>query len=342
MALVLTACAPSNRAVRYEPVAFDQLPGWPPADPSSALRAFSRSCTQLVASEALGHDWRAACLEAEALAGGGAVENATNQEFFTRSFQPHRVIGADGADGLFTGYYEPELHAARRKRRGYAVPIYAPPTVRSGTLASRAEIETTGVAQDWPILFWAADPVDVFTLHVQGSGRIHLAEGGRTRVAFAGHNGQEYVAIGRLMRERRLLPPDRIDMLAIRAWLRANPAAGAALMRETPRFVFFREIGDCDGPVGQSGVPLTPMVSLAVDPRFVPLGAPLWLDSNWPRSPDRPLRLLTVAQDTGGAITGAVRGDLFWGVGEAGLAQAGLMAERGRYFLLLPRRRFRS
>lgn len=339
LALVLTGCAaPSDRAARYEPVPFAELRGWPPVDPRPALRAFGRSCKQLTAAASLGRDWRAACAEAEELTVTAAADAPIIQGFFGRAFEPHRVIGPDGPNGLFTGYYEPELRAARSKRPGYEVPIYAPPPGSSEKLPARAEIESGIVAKDWTVLFWAADPVDVFTLHIQGSGRLALAEGGFTRIAFAGHNGYDYVAIGRIMRERHLLPPERSDMPAIRAWLRANPAAGLALMRENPRFIFFRELGDRGGPVGQSGVALTPMVSLAVDPRFIPLGALLWLDSNWPGAAARPLRTLTVAQDTGGAINGAVRGDLFWGTGESALAQAGIMSERGRYYLLLPRR----
>ncbi len=323
--------------VRYEPVAFAEVPGWPPPDAWPALVAFRRSCTTVPQVAALvGRDWRGACGEAESRT-RAAADTAAAHSFFNRFFEPHRVIGPDGADGLFTGYYEPELRAARTKRPGFGVPIYGPPPRVDGPLPARAEIEMGAAGADWPVLFWAADPVDVFTLHIQGSGRLHLAEGGSTRIAYAGNNGHDYIAIGKLMRERQIVTPERTDMPTIRAWLRANHAAGAALMRENPRFIFFREIGDHDGPVGQGGVKLTAMTSLAVDPRFIPLGAPVWIDTNWPRDPAKKLRILAVAQDTGAAIKGPVRGDLFWGGGEEALGQAGIMAERGRYFVLLPR-----
>ena len=187
------------------------------------------------------------------------------------------------------------------------------------------------------MLFWAKDPVDVFTLHIQGSGRIALDDGRFTRVAYAGNNGQGYVAIGRVMRERRLLPADGTNMPAIQAWLRANPEAGRALMQENPRFIFFREVPDTEGTKGQLGVKLTALASLAVDRGFIPMGLPLWLDTNRPREKTKPLRLLVVAQDTGAAIKGPVRGDVFFGSDRPALEYAGHMAERGRYFLLLPK-----
>jgi membrane-bound lytic murein transglycosylase A len=266
---------------------------------------------------------------------------AAARAFFEAHFVPHRVVGRDGAQGLFTGYYEPRLDASRKKRPGFAVPIYAkPPDAREGaTLPTRAEIENGTAGAGWTVLFWAADPIDVFFLHVQGSGRLVLAEGGFARVSYAGNNGHGYVAIGRLMRERGLLPEGGVSMQAIRAWLRANPEAGRALMQENPRYIFFAEIPEGDGPKGQQGVPLTEFASLAVDPAFIPMGLPLWLDTNWPAEKEKPMRLLVVAQDTGSAIRGAVRGDIFFGGGRDAPELAGRMAERGRYFLLLPKTR---
>ena len=273
-----------------------------------------------------------------AAAEAGVSDAASARRFFEENFTPHRVLGPNGPEGLFTGYYEPVLRATRRKRDGYSVPIYAKPTeAKDGVvLASRADIEN-GASANWPVLFWAADPVEVFTLHVQGSGRLELAEGGYARVGYAGNNGHGYVAIGRLMRERGLLPADGTNMPAIQTWLRANPDAGRALMQENPRYIFFREVPDREGTRGQQGVALTEMATLAVDPAFIPMGLPLWLVTNWPAEKEKPLRMLVVAQDTGSAIKGPVRGDIFFGSGRLAPHHAGHMAERGSYFLLLPK-----
>lgn len=348
---VASGCAGVSErpAVRYEPVSFSELPGWSEAALATGFGAFRKSCAagRNRAADAAFRGpiaidpaaWQAACRAAAALSRPSA---AALRVFFEQQFEPHRVLGADGPEGLFTGYYEPTLAAARSRRRGYEVAIHAVPPNLSATpsppLAPRAAIESGEAGRDWPVLYWAKDPVDVFTLHIQGSGRLMLADGGTTRIAYAGNNGHDYVAIGRLMRERGLLPPERVNMPEIRAWLRANTEAGRALMRENPRYIFFRRI-EGRGPVGQGGVALTPMASLAVDPRYIPGGAPLWLETTWPADKQRPLRALVVAQDAGAAIKGAVRGDLFWGGGAAALEQAGRMAERGRYYLLLPKPR---
>lgn len=339
---------PDRAEFRLEPVSFAELPGWADADLAPGFAAFRRSCGgKRSTGGAITIDpaawqpaaWQRACDAALALRRPTAADL---RHYFTDYFTPQRVAGRDGADGLFTGYYEPSLAASRRRRPGYEVPIHALPPGIAATpnppLPPRAEIDSGAAGKDWPVLFWARDPVDVFTLHIQGSGRLRLAEGGTARISYAGNNGHDYVAIGRLMRERGLLPPDRTNMPEIRAWLAANPEAGRALMRENPRYIFFRRIAG-DGAVGQGGVPLTPMASLAVDPRFIPSGAPIWLDTNWPAEKQRPLRTLVVAQDTGAAIKGAVRGDLFWGSGADALEKAGRMAERGRYYLLLPKAR---
>ncbi|HEY7609767.1 MAG TPA: MltA domain-containing protein [Alphaproteobacteria bacterium] len=333
--------------VRYLPASFAELPGWHNADPRSALAAFSLGCRSPsglrapsaplpIAAAGLGEALTHICRVAAEI---DAPDPAAARGFFEAHFAPYRVLGPDGPEGLFTGYYEPRLDASRAKRAGYAVPVYGlPPEAKAGAvLPARAAIENGAAARAWPVLFWAKDPVDVFTLHIQGSGRLELPNGRFARVAYAGNNGRGYVAIGRLMRERGLLPADGIDMPAIQAWLRANPEAGRALMRENPRYIFFREIPDAEGTRGQIGVRLTALASLAVDPAFIPLGLPLWLDTNWPADKAKPMRLLVVAQDTGGAINGPVRGDVFFGSDRRAGLDAGRMAERGRYFLLLPK-----
>lgn len=329
--------------VLYLSATFADLPGWDGADPRAALFAFRLGCrAQRPAAAPIPLEpaaFRAAlAASCRAAAAAEPPDAAAARRFLEAHFVPWRVAGPHGAEGLFTGYFEPTLEASRRRRSGYDAPIHAlPAEAKAGAvLAPRADIEN-GAAKGWRVLFWARDPVDVFTLHVQGSGRLALAGGGFARVSYAGSNGHGYVAIGRLMRERGLLPAGGTDMPAIQAWLRANPEAGRALMRENPRYIFFREVPPGEGPKGQPGVALTPMVSLAVDPAFIPMGLPLWLDTTWPLATDKPMRMLVVAQDTGAAIKGPVRGDIFFGSDADAARNAGHMAQRGRYFLLLPK-----
>jgi len=185
-------------------------------------------------------------------------------------------------------------------------------------------------------IVWVDDPVDAFFLQIQGSGRVTLEDGRVMRLGYAGQNGHPYVAIGRELIARGALTRETVSMQSIRAWLAANPAEAAALMNANPSYVFFRELPG-DGPVGAQGAALTPLRSLAVDRRFVPLGTPVWLDAEHPDPGTARLRRLVVAQDVGGAIRGPVRGDLFWGHGDAAADLAGRMKSPGRYYLLLPK-----
>ena len=187
-------------------------------------------------------------------------------------------------------------------------------------------------------MLWIDDPVDVFMLHVQGSGRVVLPDKRVVRVGFAGHNGLPYESIGRALIDQGELQPGKASWPEIRDWIQRNPAKAAALFALNPRFIFFRFIEGVPseaGPIGAQGVPLTPGRSLAVDRRYVPLGLPVWLDTTWP-SEQRPLQRLLIAQDAGNAIKGVVRGDYFWGYGADALAFAGKMKSRGRYYLLVP------
>ncbi len=205
--------------------------------------------------------------------------------------------------------------------------------------ASRAEIERGALAQRGLELFWVDDAVDAFFLHIQGSGRVRLPDGTVARIGYDGQNGHPYVPIGRLLAERGALPRDEVSMQTIRAWLAAHLGEAAALMEENPSYVFFREIAgpaDAGGPLGAQGVALTAGRSLAVDRAFLPLGAPIWLDLEDPAEGNGRLRRLVVAQDTGGAIRGPVRGDLFWGFGPQAAERAGMMKDRGTYYILLP------
>ena len=364
--------SPGEPRVLLEPVGFAELPGWREDEVAAALPALTRSCARLAAQpddrplgpDALAGtvaDWRAPCAALDSLAPG---DDAGLRELLEAQFRPFAVADASqpgkAHEGLFTGYYEAELNAAGDPRAPGATPLYRVPDdlviadlalfradlageklvgrVQDGRLVpylTRKEIDAGALDGRGLELVWAADPVDAFFLHVQGSGRVVFPDGQVKRVGFAGSNGHPFYAIGRALIDEGVIDRKSASMQKIRDWLRANPDKAAEMMQRNARYIFFREI-EGEGPIGAQGVPLTPGRSLAVDSALLPLGVPLWLDTTWPAS-DRPLRRLMVAQDVGSAIKGAVRGDFFWGSGEAALAEAGRMKQSGRYYLLLPR-----
>ncbi len=259
------------------------------------------------------------------------------RSFFERRFQAFAV-----GTGLMTGYYEPELRGAEYPVGAFQVPLHAPPPplTSDGALPDRAAIEAGALAGLGLELAWVDDPVDAFFLHVQGSGRLRLHDGRVLRVGYAGQNGHPYKAVGRVLLDTGAVPRERMSMQAIRAWLAAaEPTEAAALLRHNPSYVFFRVLdgpAPGEGPPGALGVPLTPGRSLAVDPAFIPFGAPVFAATRDPVD-GAPVRRLLHAQDTGGAIRGPARGDLFWGWGEAAAARAGLMREAAALFVLVPR-----
>ena len=200
----------------------------------------------------------------------------------------------------------------------------------------RADIQKGALRDAAPVLVWVDDAIDAFLLHVQGSGRIVLEDGAVMRVGYAGNNGHGYVSIGRVLIDQGELPSGRAGWRQIRDWITRNPSKAETLLARNPRYIFFREISG-DGPIGAQGVALTPRRSLAVDRKFIPLGLPIWLDTVWPGQDERPLRRLMVAQDTGSAIKGPIRGDFFWGYGKDALAEAGRMKSPGQYYIFLPK-----
>lgn len=346
--MFLTTAAAGTAGVRLQRVAFHDLAGWRDDAVSQALPALLSSCRILgakVATTAVGPggmagaagDWRTPC---KALASARASDEALRQAIETW-FVPFGVADSDGPEGLFTGYYEPELHGSRKRIAGYAVPLYRPPPdlVEAEAYHTRQAIDGGALAGRGLELLWLDDPIDAFFLQAQGSGRVRLAEGGSLRVGYAADNGHPPTMIGRILVERGELTREAATMQTVRQWLRDHPAEATALMQRNDRYIFFREIPG-EGPLGALGVALTPGRSLAIDPSLLPLGAPLWLDTTYPTgAPEagQPLRRLVVAQDIGGAIKGAVRGDLYWGSGEEALRYAGPMKQRGRYYLLLPK-----
>jgi len=344
--------APPRLTLR--PVSFEQLPGWRADQHAAALPAIRRSCTrirQLPADRPMGGDggvgglavdWRAACAAVETVPAGN---NATARYVIERWFVPHRAAAGADDSGLFTGYYEAELKGSRRQGGRYQAPIYGPPpdleavkAQNGGKYKTRAEIAGGALAGKGLELLWADDPADVYFLHVQGSGRVVMDDGRVVRLGYAGDNGHPYASLGRELVVHGFMakPP---SMQEIRAWVAANPAQGGHMMGQNPRYIFFQvRPGQDEGPIGAQGVALTPGRSLAVDPAFVPLGAPVWVDTVEPLDAKTPLRRLFVAQDTGSAIKGPIRADLFFGFGSEAARPAGVMKARGRYFVLLPRR----
>ncbi|GAA0585034.1 MltA domain-containing protein [Craurococcus roseus] len=351
----------------FREVEFRDIPGWPGEDAAQALAPFLHTCRGLSAWGAdrptggggelarLGGRpgaFAGACAEAEGLAehlgrpaaslgaeAGGAAERRTA---LARGFFERRFRAFAAGTGMMTGYFEPELRGAEYPVGPFQVPLHAaPPFLSAGApLPDRAAIEAGALAGMGLELAWVDDPVDAFFLHIQGAGRLRLHDGRVLRVGYAGKNGHPYKAVGRVLLDSGAIPRDRMSMQAIRAWLgTAQPGEAAALLRHNPSYVFFRVLDGLEpgeGPPGTLGVPLTPGRSLAVDPAFIPLGAPVFALTRDPAD-GAPIRRLLHAQDTGGAIRGPARGDLFWGWGEAAAARAGPMREEAEVFVLVPR-----
>lgn len=346
---------PLPPAKPLQPARWEDLPGWKEDDLRPALRAFLQSCKVLGGQAA----WQQVCAEADSAA---ASDGLAARRFFESRFTPFQVVNPDASrEGLITGYYEPLLAGSRKRGARFPYAIYGVPddllVVDLGQLYpdlkdyrlrgrlegrkvvpyySRAELEQRDAQLAAKALLWVADPVELFFLQVQGSGRVQLEDGRRVRVGYADQNGHPYRSIGRYLVDLGELRLEQASMEGIQAWARANPRRLPELLNANPSYVFFRELGSGDAPPpGALGVPLSAGRSLAIDPRVVTLGAPVFLATTWPAS-SRPLQRLTVAQDTGGAIKGAVRADLFWGFGAEAGAQAGKMRQKGMLWVLLP------
>lgn len=319
--------------------------------------------------------WKAACADLDrTVPSTGTLDPPAFRVFLESRFKAMAVTGpaetassaatsGATATGLFTGYYQPELIGCTERTDVCKTPLYGPPadlvTVDMGTVFSdmagqrltgrveggrlvsywtRAEIEAgalgPGSPSEAPVVAWAADPVDAHILSIQGSGRIKLPDGSTLQLAYAGNNGRPFKGIGKILADQGVLAPGEATMPAVHDWLEAHPAEATAAMRQNPRYIFFRRL-DGPGPIGTLGVPLVAGRSIAVDPSVMPLGAPVWIDTS--DADGHPLRRLMVAADTGAAIKGAVRGDVFWGNDEPSFAIAGRMKSPGSWFLLIPK-----
>ena len=334
---------------RWQPATWGDLPGWDTDHVRDAWQALQRSCERLPAElvrEAPG--WPRACHEALRTQ---PVDDAATRAWLMQRLTPYRVLPVDAGastDGLVTGYFEPQIDASRSPRGALRVPLYAPPAdlATRKPWFTRAQIETSATAQAalrGREIAYVSDPLDALLLQVQGSGRLRLiGADGHTqtvRIAFAGHNDQPYQSLGRWLIDQGEVRPGQASWPAIRDWARRYPQRVPELLAANPRVVFFREEALPDtnlGPRGAQGVALTPERSIAVDPKSLPYGSPVWLDTTEPLTAT-PLRRLVLAQDTGSAITGAVRADYFWGWGERAEQQAGRMSQALRMWVLWPK-----
>ncbi len=348
--LICPVCPPPKpppETARYEPRGFPDLPGWSRAQLEQGLRAFLGGCAKV-------NTLKKACELAGTVPAGD--EQAARQ-FFEAEFVPYALVSSDTGDtGLITGYYEPIVDGSRAPSDQHRFPIFGVPDDlvvvdlpetrqlrlrgrlegrRLVPYYSRAEIDARGQAFGAPVLAWSGDPVELFFLQIQGSGQVRLENGERIRVGYADQNGHPYRSLGRYLVDRGELPLEEASMQGIKAWAAANPGKLRDALNHNASYVFFRELPSADGPIGALGVPLHAEASLAVDRRFVPLGAPVYLASTYPLS-EEPLERLMAAHDTGGAIRGAVRADFFWGTGSDAGAQAGRMRQQGRMWLLWP------
>ncbi|XDA98230.1 MltA domain-containing protein [Sulfitobacter sp. LCG007] len=314
---------PAAAELRYQMLDFSELSGWERDDHAAALATFRNTCQDMADP-----DWKAVC--------AFAATDPDPRDFFELLFRP--VLIEDGADPLFTGYFEPELRGSRVESPRYRYPVFAmPPEARDATLwYSRRELLDGGLLAGRGLeIAWVDDPVELFFLQIQGSGRIRLPDGQMIRVGYEGANGHPYRSIGVELVRRGVYDLHQVSAEVIKNWVRRNPDEGKELLFHNPSYVFFREIRDLapeSGPRGAMNRSVTPLRTIAVDPSIVPLGAPVWIE----KEGAKPMHRLMIAQDTGSAIKGAQRADIFFGTGSAAGRAAGKLKDPGRMLVLLP------
>ncbi len=368
------AGATASDSIALKKVAFSALPAWASDQHAEAIPAFLASCARLADipdNDPVGHDghsgkarqWRRACTAAAKVPAG---DDAAARAFFEAEFHPYQAAGRAGTEGKMTSYYVQSLRASRRRHGAYQTPILARPAdlvsvdlssfvpdgrgrkvwgkldPRSGALRpypTRAEIRKGALATQNLELLWADDPVDALFTEIEGSGRATLDDGSEVWLEFAGKNGRPYSGVGKLLRDLGELPVGQGSMQGIRAWFVAHRDRFDEIADKNSSKVFFA-ISSRPGAVGSQGVILSPLRSMAIDRAFVAHSTPIWVDTRAPVAGARreaPWQRLLIAQDTGGGILGAVRGDIYWGADAAAADLSGRMGGPGRYWLLLPR-----
>jgi membrane-bound lytic murein transglycosylase A len=352
---------------------FSNLPHWQRDDHIAAFAAFKQSCTEITKRNpnlAFGslkqsgkvEAWQTICNAATKIT---QPNNKIAREFFETWFDPYFVKSTLNNDHLFTGYYIPLLHASRQNDAQYSTPIYGLPndlikvnlSAFPGTNSSkiivgqlkqnrllpypdRAAINHGAISKSAPILAWGNNSIDLFFAQIQGSAFIELPNKQIQLLSYAGTNGRPYTAIGKVLLEKNILTKAEISMQSIRSWLEQHPEQAESILNRNASYIFFK-LSTTNDPIGNEGIPLTPQRSLAVDNSYIPLGTPIWLDTVIPNKKAAntfdPFQHLVIAQDTGGAIKGAVRGDVYWGTGDDAAFLAGHMQSPGQYWIFLPR-----
>jgi membrane-bound lytic murein transglycosylase A len=340
--------APDTARVTLAPGSYQQLSGWSADGVAAAVPAFVKSCARMEAQQpddapldpsAKGadfgrlKDWRPLCRLAANLPAG---DDAAARRFFEANFVPTLIGSAGASKGLFTGYWEVELNGSLTREGPYQTPVYRKPAdLTDKPYLDRAAIEDGALDGKGLEIVWLESPDDLFVLQMQGSGRIRLQDGGTMRLVYQANNNRPLVNVYQLLVASGAIPPARLSEANVRAWMRDNPAKAAEIRRKDPLYVFFQPLKG-EGPVGYQGAVLTPERSLAVDHRYIPLGAPVWLEAH---DKYRPVTLsrLVVAQDTGDGITGPLRADYYWGSGKTAAAHGSDFYADGQYWVLLPK-----
>lgn len=340
--LALAACGDRFDARK---LSYGELKGWQQDSHQEALQSFVRSCDTLARKPrpaTSGSDlaltaaqWDSLCREAK----WSTANPEQARFFFENRFTPFRIANRGKEEGLFTGYYEPVLYGSYKRKGDFQYPVYAvPPELKdSKPYFTHAEINAGALAGRRLELFWVDDPVMLFFTQIQGSGRVRMTDGKELYLGYGDGNGQPYKSLGKIMGDEGLLPKDQINFFSIRDWMYRHPGQAIALMERNPSYIFFKIRSE--PAVGAVGVPLIPRRAIAIDPRYIPYGLPVFMETALPGingAPQTEFRRLMVAQDTGGAIRGPVRADIFFGPGDEAEYLAGYMKNRGVYSLLVP------
>lgn len=335
--LLLSACnaLQPGYPIELRVVEFNKLPGWDVDHHAPAFSAFQDSCRSLLkmTNPPSPYDWQPVC---QAALSTKNLADTQARHFFETWFTPYSINADQHLPGLFTGYYLPEIHATNKKTAYFSAPLYALP--RTPHHFTRAAIDAGALAGKADIIAWAT-PLDRFFMQIQGSGLVIINHRKKILIGYSGNNGYAYTSIGKVLIARGELDRATLSMEKIRHWLEAHPAQAREVMEQDESFVFFKELPG-KKPLGTLQIPLTPARSLAIDPAFMPLGAPFWVETTIPSAANPqqliPLQQLFIAQDTGGAIHGIIRADLYWGPGVQAEYLASHMKNPGCYWLLLP------
>lgn len=322
---------------------FKEIKNWALDDHSKALKSFLESCKtfnkfpphkRIETSQIKGkaEDWQKICQHASQIDKNDLKQS---RYFFENNFYPYALHNDNNYEGLFTGYYVPELKGSWIKTPRFRFPILKKPAIR-GNLPSRADMEKGAFRGRGLEILWVDNFIDRFFLHVQGSGKVKMTDGQIIRLAYDGHNNKPYFSIGKYLVENGHISADEISMQSIKIWLSQNTEKVMEVLNLNPRYIFFK-ITEDRKTRGASGSILTAKRSIAIDPNYIPYGSPIWVDLESAPTQDGKLRQLLIAQDTGSAIRGVVRGDFFWGFGSEAENKAGKMKAIGRSYLLLPK-----